>query len=93
MIRMSVLYPAGDGITFDHDYYRDTHIPMCTTAFKCRAEIDKGVNGPYVAGVHFYFDSMEGLGVVGASPELPTIMADIVNYTNAIPVQQVSEIV
>ena len=93
MIRMSVLYPAGDGITFDHDYYRDTHIPMCTAAFKCRAEIDKGMNGPYVAGVHFYFDSMEDLGVIGASPDLPTIMADIVNYTNATPVQQVSEIV
>ena len=93
MIRMSVLYPGGEGITFDHDYYANTHVPMCTAAFKCRAEIDKGMNGPYVAGVHFYSDSMEALGAIGSSPELGTIMADIANYTNTTPVQQVSEIV
>ena len=28
MIKVSVLYPKGEGRTFDHDYYRDSHMPM-----------------------------------------------------------------
>ena len=52
MIRVSVLYPAGDGITFDHDYYKNTHVPMCTEAWNVGAEIDKGVaSGLAQAGV------------------------------------------
>ena len=50
MIRFSVLYPATDGATFDHDYYRDNHVPLaCRTWGIEAAEIERGVNGPYVA--------------------------------------------
>jgi hypothetical protein len=28
MIRMSVMYPVTEGATFDHDYYRDHHVPL-----------------------------------------------------------------
>ncbi len=93
MIRLSVLYPAGDDITFDHDYYRSSHVPMCTEAWNVGAEIDKGVDGPYVAAVHFFFESLDQMQAAMASPKIGDIRADVANYTNASPVMQVSEIV
>lgn len=93
MIRVSVYYPGGDDVTFDHDYYRNTHVPMCTDAWNVGAEIDKGVNGPYVAAVHFFFESMEQMQTAMGSPKTGAVMADVPNYTNATPVMQISEIV
>jgi uncharacterized protein (TIGR02118 family) len=93
MIRVSVLYPAGDGVTFDHDYYSATHVPMCTEAWNVTAEIDKAVSGPYVAAVHLFFESLESMQSSMASPKTADIMADVANYTNATPVMQISEIV
>ncbi len=94
MIKLSVSYPSGDGTTFDHDYYAKTHVPMCNSSFSpMKTEIDKGIDGPNVAGVHFYFDSMEKLQGAMGSPEIGDIMADVANYTNIAPVIQISEIV
>ncbi|WP_122659812.1 EthD family reductase, partial [Pseudomonas viridiflava] len=28
MIKVSVLYPYKEGARFDHDYYRDQHMPL-----------------------------------------------------------------
>ena len=28
MLKISVLYPNAPGVNFDHDYYRDKHMPM-----------------------------------------------------------------
>jgi uncharacterized protein (TIGR02118 family) len=93
MIRVSVLYPSGDDVTFDHDYYKNTHVPMCTEAWNVGAEIDKGVNGPYQAAVHFFFESLEAMQTAMGSPKTADIMADVANYTNGAPVMQISEIV
>lgn len=94
MIRVSVSYPSGEGMTFDHDYYRNSHVPLALNAWGLnRADIDKGVNGPSVAAVHFYFESMEAMGVAMAKPETAAVMADVANYTNITPVMQVSEMV
>ena len=69
MIRLSVHYPATDGATFDHDYYRDSHVPLCVQTWGLDgAEIDRGVNGPYVAAVHFRFDSLDALQRRDGSP-------------------------
>ena len=94
MIRLSVHYPSSDTSTFDHDYYAATHIPLCNTVMKpTRTEIDKGVNGPNVAAVHFVFDSMEAFQAAMGSPQMGDVMADVPNYTNIAPVMQISEIV
>jgi uncharacterized protein (TIGR02118 family) len=93
MIRVSVFYPKADDATFDHDYYRETHVPMCTAAWNVTAEIDKGLDGPNVAAVHLFFESMDAMQSSMASPETGKIMADVANYTNITPVMQVSEIV
>ncbi len=62
MIRLSVLYPAGEGATFDHDYYRESHVPLCVRTWGLAgAEIDRGLDGPYVAAVHLQFESLEAM--------------------------------
>ncbi|MEO7397276.1 MAG: EthD family reductase [Ilumatobacteraceae bacterium] len=93
MIRMSVLYPGGDDATFDHDYYKTTHVPMACAAWNVGAEIDKGINGPHLAAVHFFFESVEQMQAAMASSGTAAVMADVANYTNIAPVIQVSEIV
>jgi uncharacterized protein (TIGR02118 family) len=94
MIRMSVLYPSTDGATFDHDYYKTTHVPLAVKAWGLDgAEIDKGVNGPYVAGVHFKFASMDALNAAMGSPDTGAVLTDVANFTTIAPVLQTSEIV
>jgi uncharacterized protein (TIGR02118 family) len=94
MIRLSVFYPATEGATFDHDYYRTKHVPLACGAWGLDgAEIDKGVDGPYVAAVHFKFDSPAALQNAMGSEKTGAVLADVANYTNIVPVLQTSEIV
>jgi uncharacterized protein (TIGR02118 family) len=94
MIRLSVLYPATEGATFDHDYYREKHVPLAVRAWGLDgAEIDKGIDGPYVAAVHFKFASAEALQAAMATEGTGDVLADVANYTSIAPVLQTSEIV
>jgi len=93
MIRVSVLYPGGDDINFDHDYYKNTHVPLACSSWNVAGEIDKGISGPYIAAVHFFFESMEHFQAAMASPGTGAVMADVANYTNTTPSMQISEIV
>ncbi len=94
MIRLSVFYPVTEGATFDHDYYRTKHVPLaCKSWGLDGAEIDKGINGPYVAAVHFTFASEDALNAAFASEGTGAVMADVANYTTIAPVLQTSEIV
>ena len=94
MIRLSVLYPSSEGSTFDHDYYQNSHVPLaCTSWGLDGAMIDKGVSGPYVAAVHFEFESMEAMSGALGSAGTAAVQADVVNYTDITPVMQISEIV
>jgi uncharacterized protein (TIGR02118 family) len=94
MIRLSVYYPKTDGATFDHDYYRDSHVPLAVKTWGLDgAEIDKGLDGPYVAAVHFQFESMDALGAAMGNEGTGAVLADVPNYTTITPVMQTSEIV
>lgn len=94
MIRLSVFYPKTEGATFDHDYYRDRHVPLAAKTWGLDgAEIDRGLDGPYVAAVHFQFPSQEALSAAMAAEGTAAVMADVPNYTNITPVLQTSEIV
>ena len=94
MIRFSVLYPTTEGASFDHDYYRDKHVPLAVKTWGLEsAEIDRGVDGPYVAAVHFTFESMDAFGAAMSSPGTGDVMLDMANYTSITPVIQTSEIV
>jgi uncharacterized protein (TIGR02118 family) len=94
MIRLSVFYPATEGATFDHDYYRDKHVPLAVRTWGLAgAEIDKGLDGPHVAAVHFKFESPDALQTAMASPGTGDVLADVANYTSIAPVLQTSEII
>ena len=93
-VRLSVFYPSGEGASFDHDYYRDSHVPLCVKTWGLDgAEIDKGLDGPYVAAVHFKFDSMDALQNAMQDSGTGAIMADVANYTSITPVLQTSEVI
>lgn len=94
MIRLSVYYPATEGATFDHEYYRDKHVPLAVKTWGLAdAEIDKGIDGPYVAAVHFKFESVAALGAAMGAAGTGDVLADVANYTTISPVMQTSEIV
>ena len=94
MIRLSVFYPTTEGATFDHEYYRTKHVPLAVKAWGLEgAEIDKGINGPYEAAVHFTFESLDALGAAMGAPGTGEVMADVANYTTITPTMQTSEIV
>lgn len=94
MIRMSVLYPKTEGATFDHDYYANSHVPLAVKTWGLDgADIDKGLDGPYEAAVHFTFDSVEAMQAALGAEGTGEVMADVANYTTIQPVMQTSEIV
>ena len=94
MIRLSVLYPKTDGAKFDHDYYRDEHVPLAVSTWGVeRVEIDKGLDGPYEAAVHFFFPSTDAIAAAMGSEGTGAIGADVANYTDIQAVVQTSEIV
>jgi len=102
MIKVSVMYPNTAGARFDHDYYRDKHMPMLKEKMgdACKSyTIDKGLAGgapgapaPYVGMCHIYCDSVESFQAA-FGPHAKAIMADIANYTDLKPVMQISEVV
>lgn len=94
MIRLTVTYPVTADATFDHDYYRDTHVPLCQRAWNpSKAEIDRGIDGPNVAAVHLTFESLDALNAAMASAGSAEVLADVANYTSITPVLQISEVV
>ena len=102
MIKVSIMYANEVGACFDHDYYRETHMPMVKRLLgdAClRYSIDRGIAGgapdalaPYIGVGHLYCDSVRAFEVAFA-PHARTVMTDLKNYTNLSPIVQVSEIV
>ena len=102
MIKVTVMYPNTPGGRFDHDYYRDKHMPLVKDRMGASLRnytVDKGIAGfdvgepaPYVGMCHLFCDSVEAFQA-GFGPHLEEIMADIPNYTDLAPIVQISEVV
>ena len=101
MFKVAILYPNGEGKTFDMDYYEKSHMPMMAGLLGKNLkfyEIDKGIAGrtptaevPFVAIGYFYcYNVAEYNKVVGEN--ITAILADIKKYTNIQPTIQISEI-
>ena len=69
MIKVSVMYPNSPGVRFEHNYYRDKHLPLIKSRMGAALQyytIDKGRAGgapdapaAYVAMCHLLCDSAE----------------------------------
>jgi uncharacterized protein (TIGR02118 family) len=101
MIKVTVMYENIPGARFDHEYYRDQHMPLVKARMgaACRTyAVDKGLMGGapdaparYIAMCHIFCDSIEAFQS-GFGPHAQEIMADIANYTDLSPVIQISEV-
>ena len=101
MFKVAILYPNGDGKTFDMDYYEKKHMPMVAGFLGKNLkfyEIDKGIAGrtlddkaPFLAIGYFYITDVAEYGkAIGQN--IDAIVNDFKNYTNVQPVVQISEI-
>jgi len=100
-IKVSVLYPNGEGKTFDMDYYSNNHVPMVGGLLGdaiIGATVENGLGGgepdspaPFAAMGNLYFDTMESFEN-SFGPNAETIMADLPNFTNIEPIVQISEV-
>ena len=101
MIKVSAIYPNGEGKTFDADYYKNQHLPMVSNllgdAMKA-GSFETGLSGPepgsapaYLAMGHMYFDTVEDFQN-SFGPNAEKIMSDIPNYTNVEPEILIAEV-
>jgi uncharacterized protein (TIGR02118 family) len=96
------MYPNTAGARFDHEYYRDTHMPLVKARMGdgCKTyHVDKGLAGvapgapaTYIAMCHIFCDSVEAFQA-SFMPHAGEIMADVAKYTDLTPVLQISEVV
>jgi uncharacterized protein (TIGR02118 family) len=101
MVKVSVMYPNGQGHTFDMAYYLNKHIPMVrqklgsalrnVTVEEGMAGATPGAPPAYLALGNLYFDAVETFQAAFA-PHAPAIMGDVSNYTNTQPVVQISAV-
>jgi len=102
MIKVSVMYANTAGAKFDHEYYKNTHLPLLKKRMGDHCKfytIDKGIAGgapgeaaPYIGLCHIYCDSVEAFQK-GFGPHAKEILGDIRNYTDISPKIQISEVV
>jgi uncharacterized protein (TIGR02118 family) len=103
MIRVCVMYPAGEGKTFNHDYYVQKHMAMVRDRWGgmglVKIEVDRGVAGgapgapaPYAAIGHVYFRSLDDFQKA-AKAHGQELFADVPNFTNITPEVQISDVI
>lgn len=102
LVKISILYPYAEGKTFNMAYYETKHMPMVAGflgANLVKYTIEKGLSAgapdqplPFMAVGAFYVKSLSEYQAAIA-PNIDAIRADFANYTNALPLILVSEVV
>jgi uncharacterized protein (TIGR02118 family) len=101
LFKVTIMYPDGEGKTFDMTYYEQKHMPMVAAFLGANLrfyEIDKGLTGrtaadkaTFAAIGYFYIKDVEEYNkAVGRNRD--AIISDFKNYTNIQPVIQISEV-
>jgi len=102
MVYFTVMYPYKENMRFDMDYYLHHHLQLVKEkvgeALK-EVHVDRGVSGgapdstpAYAVIARLRFDSPDDLAKYMA-PHSPVFQADIPNFTDVVPVIQISEAV
>jgi uncharacterized protein (TIGR02118 family) len=87
MFRVTILYPKTDGASFDHDYYRTSHLPMVADRLgdNCTSwSADQVVDGPFEAIGYLHVDDLDAFGTAMAT-HAGEILGDVANYTSIQP--------
>ena len=94
MYCLSVSYPKAEGSSFDLEYYKQTHIPLCENRFAehgylgsvLRTDEGKGPGSADLnhASIDLIFESREQMQAALAAGG-QEVSADLVNYTDAKP--------
>lgn len=102
LIKVSIMYPFTEGMTFDMEYYETTHMPMVAGFLGSNLveyTIEKGLASgipdtplPFMAIGSFYVKDLNDYQAA-IGPNIDAIRSDISNYTNISPVILISEIV
>jgi len=94
-VRVLVLYPKGEGSTFDMEYYKNKHRPLVERCIgPVEFTITEGIEGqPYLAVGELTYESMEAMQKAMASPGAGETQTDVANYTNVTPQLQISTLV
>ena len=94
-VKVSVLYPASEGSTFDMEYYKVTHREIVERVlgpveFTC----EQGLPGqPFMATGHLVYESMDAMQAGMGGPNAAEAQTDIANFTNVTPQIQIGEII
>ena len=101
MFKVTILYPSGEGKTFDINYYESKHMPMVASFLGNNLnfyEIENGLSGrtsndkaPYAAIGTFYIKDISAYNKAIAQNR-DTIIQDFKNYTNIQPIINISKI-
>jgi uncharacterized protein (TIGR02118 family) len=101
MISVNVLYRNSDSIKFNMNYYLETHIPLIGKLLGSALKgvlVQQGIAGgapgspPEFAVITVLrFDSLDSFHAAFL-PHAPTVMADVVNFSNVEPTVQFSDV-
>jgi uncharacterized protein (TIGR02118 family) len=100
MVRITIIYPAKDSAHFDMEYYLTVHAPLALNRLgNCIAgfTVDVGLSEPlmpapiFVAAGHYLCATVADF-MSAYMPHAAELQADVANYTNIVPIVQVSEV-
>ena len=91
---LTILYPNGDGVRWDVDYYRAHHMPLIMSLYKTQAikrfELRKGDSGqaggkpPYIGTVNIYINDQKAFDAAGAQHG-QTLRDDVPHFSSVQP--------
>jgi uncharacterized protein (TIGR02118 family) len=98
---ITVLYPNKPGVTFNFEYYRDHHATLIERLYGegiAKLELRRGVATqddsavPFIAIINIWIGSQAVFDAAGVKHGA-TLVADVKNFTNTMPIIQIDEIV